>query len=327
MSKYPPMDVLRAYVTGQAELGYTVFDPGPDRSDVILATFPKSGSTWASYMLQQIRSGSSDSFRDIKDEVIDITPGHWDPAINPFQIEQYYSPRTFKTHGSYRHCPKSARYIYIARNPKDSFWSLYHFLHDLFALEEWMPIEDFFTGYYVERFGTEHDIGNVWNHFIGWFPYRNDENVLWLHYEDMVADKAGCIDAMAGFMGLELSSEALKAVLDHSDMSHMRTIASRINPSPENRVGKIVKGFGPELEGYASKMNFGKMRKGIAGDGQDNLPEKIQAELDGEWTKRITPALGYKSYDEMRADCSVLSARQSASLTGCQVVAGSGIRQ
>lgn len=304
MSRYSPIDVLKVYVTGQAKLGYTLFDPGPDASDIILATFPKSGSTWTSYLLHQIRSGSSDSFCDIKDEVIDITPGHWDPSINPFQIEQHYSPRTFKTHGSYRHCPKGARYIYIARNPKDSFWSLYLFLHDLFGLQERMSIEDFFSGYYVERFGTDHDIGNVWDHFLDWFPCRNDEKVLWLHYEDMIADKSGCIKIIARFMGMDLSSEELQAVFDHSEMSHMQTIASQINPSPENRVGKIVRGFGPEMKGYAMEMKFGKMRKGIPGDGQFNLPEKIQTRLEEEWAKRITPILGYKNYDDMRADCS-----------------------
>ena len=312
MSKCQPENVLRAYVAGQAKLGYAVFDPGPDASDIILAAFPKSGSTWTSYLMQQIRSGGDDSFGDIKDEVIDITPGHWDPAVNPFRMEQRRLPRTFKTHGSYRHCPKGARYIYVARDPKDSFWSLYHFVHDLFALEERMPIEEFFTGYYVERFGTGHDVGNVWDHFIGWFPHRDDANVLWLHYEDMLEDRAACIKKMASFMGVELSGDVLKVVIEHSEINHMRAIASRINPSPENRVGRVVQGFGPELRGYAREMKFGKMRKGIVGDGLSGLPEKLRAALDDEWTKRITPVLGYKSYDEMRAARAVSGLRPPA---------------
>jgi hypothetical protein len=89
------MEILQAYVQGQASLDYAEWESGPRSSDVILAAFPKSGSTWTSYLLHQLRSKGDQEFRDIKDEVVDITPGHWDPKINPFLIEQRYFPRTF----------------------------------------------------------------------------------------------------------------------------------------------------------------------------------------------------------------------------------------
>lgn len=105
-------------------------------------------------------------------------------------------------------------------------------------------------------------------------------------------------------MGVDLSQDALEAVLAHSEMSHMRTIVSRINPSRDNRVGRIVQEFGPEMDSYARRMKFGKMRLGIAGDGQDSLPENILEQMNDEWSRRITPVLGYRDYDEMRASCS-----------------------
>jgi hypothetical protein len=313
------MEILQAYVQGQANLGYAKWEPGPRASDVILTAFPKSGSTWTSYLLHQLRSKDDQEFRDIKDEVVDITPGHWDPKINPFLIKQRYFPRTFKTHGSYQLCPKGAKYIYIARNPADTLYSLYYFIHDLFGINEKVPLEDFYKQYYVDRFGTDHDIGNVWNHFLGWYPHRNDKNVLWLHYEDLIEDRHRCIRAIARFMEIELDNDLLVLILEGSSMEHMRQISSKLNPSQFNRVGKVVMKFGPEMMNYANEMKFGKMRKGSVGDGKENLPEGILDELEKEWRNRITMILGYENYEEMRHDCSLLKNHNRINLSNAAI--------
>jgi hypothetical protein len=306
VSRNTDLDIMEAYLRGQARLGYAEFEPGPQPSDVILVSFPKSGSTWMSYLIHLLRSGGDQQFRDIKDEVIDITPGHWDPAVNPFLLPQRFSPRTYKTHGSRRLCPSGAKYIYIARHPRDSLYSLYHFVHDLFAIPQLIPIEDFYRHYYVERFGTGHDIGNVWNHLLGWHPARNDENILWIHYEDLLEDLSTCLRAIAKFMGTDSGSQHIHLVLERSSIESMRKIAAQLNPSQHNRVGRVVLGFGPGMNRYASDMKFGKMRRGVQGDGQRHLPQSIRNALDEEWTTRITPKLGYESYEAMRGECSIL---------------------
>ena len=296
--------VLETYVAGQARLGYAKFDPGPRPSDVLLVSFPKSGSTWTSYLLHQLRSGGDHEFVDIKHEVVDITPGHWDPQRNPFEAEQRFRPRTFKTHGGSRLCPQGGRYIYLARDPRDSFYSLYCFMHDLFGLAEWTSPDEFFRHYYVERFGSGHDIGNVWTHLLDW--YRHKHQMLWLHYEDLLEDLPRCLRCIADFAEIDLSEATLGLVLERSTISAMRQIGSKLNPSPDNYVGRIVRRFGPETATYAQSMRHGKMRRGVAGDGSKNLPPQSVQALDTEWNRRIRPVLGYDSYAEMREDCSLL---------------------
>jgi len=298
------LKVMEAYVAGQARLGYAEFSPGPRPSDVILVGFPKSGTTWTCYLLHQLRSGGDQAFTDIKNEVVDITPGHWDPARNPFTSEQRFHPRTFKTHGSSKLCPKGAKYIYLARDPKDSFYSLYCFIHDLFSLEERVPLDEFFRHYYVERFGTGHDIGNVWTHFADWHRYR--DRMLWLHYEDLLEDLPRCLKGIAEFMEVDLDEDLLRLVLERSSIDAMRQIASKLNPSPDNYVGETVRKFGSDTQQYAHRLTHGKMRRGVAGDGNRNLPEEIVRALDAEWSRRITPVLGYRDYNEMRENCSFL---------------------
>jgi len=298
------LDIIRAYVNGQARLGYADFDPGPMPSDVILATYPKSGSTWISYLLHQLRSQGDSDFVDIKNEVIDITPGHWDPEENPFLIRQRFSPRTFKTHGRYPLCPKGGKFIYVARNPKDTLWSLYNFIHDLFGIENRVPVDEFYTQYYVNRFGSGHDIANPWDHFLSWYPHRSDENLLWLHYEDLLENRTACLQAIARFMDIGLDDDHLQLVLKRSSIDFMRQIPGKLNPSQSNRVGRVTLAFGASMQRYAKHMKFGKMRKGVVGDGQDSLPEHVLQQLDAEWKARITPVLGYADYDKMRNACS-----------------------
>lgn len=297
---------MKAYVVGQAALGYAEFAPGPDPSDVILTAFPKSGSTWTSYLLHQLRSGGDHDFDDIKHEVVDITPGHWDPAENPFSPAQRFHPRTFKTHGSYGLAPKGARYIYLARDPRDSLVSLYHFIHDLFQLQERAPMEAFYREYYVERFGAGHDIGCVWDHFLSWHPLRDRPEMLWIHYEDLLEDLPYCLRRISAHMGLDDDPKRIELVLERSAMDRMRAIRGKLDPSPDNYVGKLTRGFSGQTAGYAGDMKVGKMRKGVAGDGRTTLSDELLAQLAEEWTARITPALGYRDYEEMRAACSLL---------------------
>ncbi len=255
--------------------------------------------------LHQLRSGGDDAFHDIKDEVIDITPGHWNPEENPFLIKQRFRPRTFKTHGRYSWCPKGAKMIYVARGPEDTLWSLYHFIHDLFDIDELVPVENFYRNYFVERFGTGHDISNIWDHLLSWYPHRHDRNLLWLHYEDLLEDLPACLTSICAFIGVEIDDETFDRVLDHSSMSHMRQLSSQLNPSQDNRTGKVTLGFGPLMQRYSRNLRFGKLREGLRGSGAKSLPASLRQELDQEWRSRITPALGFRDYAEMLDACSL----------------------
>lgn len=298
--------ILEAYVAGQARLGYAAFTPGPRPTDVVLAAFPKSGSTWTSYLLHQLRSNGDHAFDDIKHEVVDITPGHWDPSENPFTREQRFWPRTFKTHGSYALAPKGARYVYVARDPHDGFVSLYHFVHDLFHLEDRAPIEDFFERYFVERFNTGHDIGHVWNHLLNWAPLRGRPEMLWLHYEDLIENLAACLERITTHMGLAMDGAAIAAVAERASLSRMRAIADKVNPSPDNYVGRLTRAFDPLTAGYAERLEFGKLRTGRSGEGRLTLPASLRNRLEHEWTRRVMPVMGFATYADMRSAWSIL---------------------
>ena len=66
---------MREDLVGQPKLGDAELSPGPRPTDDVLVSFPEPRSTWSSYLLDQLRSRSDEEFTDIKNEVVDITPG------------------------------------------------------------------------------------------------------------------------------------------------------------------------------------------------------------------------------------------------------------
>ena len=60
-----------------------------------------------------------------------------------------------------------------------------------------------------------------------WWNYRNDENVLLLHYTDMKRDQRGGIKRMADFLDVVLTEDDLNRVNEKCGFSHMKSIQDR----------------------------------------------------------------------------------------------------
>lgn len=60
-----------------------------------------------------------------------------------------------------------------------------------------------------------------------WWNYRNDENVLLLHYSDMKRDQRAGVKKIAEFVGVSLTEEELDRVNEKCGISHMKSISER----------------------------------------------------------------------------------------------------
>lgn len=89
-------------------------------------------------------------------------------------------------------------------------------------------------------------------------------------------------------------------------MNHMRQLSGQLNPSQDNRTGRVTLGFSPLIQRYSRNLRFGKLREGLHGSGAKSLPASLRQELDREWRSRVTPALGFRNYAEMLHLCSLL---------------------
>ncbi len=100
-------------------------------------------------------------------------------------------PRAFKSHMPYELMPcgkpstTPCKYIYVTRNPKDVVVSFF-FHHKLFEVRKDATLDwDIFFRNYI--YGNV-DFGNFFDHVLSWWLHRNDDNVLFLMFEDMKKD-------------------------------------------------------------------------------------------------------------------------------------------
>ena len=166
--------------------------------DVWVVSYPKAGTTWTQYIVHLIHNGGKDDGKKITDAVPWIEAG---TQFTEVSIDDLTPPRAFKSHMPYDRMPcgppssTPSKYIYVARNPKDLATSFYH---HYFAIHvpgiEWKEFFEYFLVGKVE-------FGNYFDHVLSWWAHKDDDNVLFIKFEDMKREPVTTITQIATFMG------------------------------------------------------------------------------------------------------------------------------
>ncbi len=165
--------------------------------DVFVATYPKCGTTWMQYIVYLLLHAGEPLPRG---ERLDAVFPHLE-EVGDAVVRALRSPRLIKTHLPFERTPRNprARYIVVARNPFDCAVSFYH--HTRGFVRHY----DFADGTFDEFFECfilgEVDFGDYFDHLTSWLPHARDPNVLFLTYEQMLADPAAAVAAVGGFLG------------------------------------------------------------------------------------------------------------------------------
>ncbi|XP_068006858.1 sulfotransferase 2B1-like [Melanerpes formicivorus] len=252
---------LPGHLHTQESLSYaTTFAFRP--TDVVIATYPKSGTTWMQEILTLLFSHG--------DVVPAKTIPNWERA--PW-LEQIYfrsalrdsaTPRLLTTHLPARVLAPSlqhskAKVIYVARNPKDVAVSFYHFHH----LAKFLPDPgsfDTFLTWFLE--GTVH-YGSWFDHVKGWLGQRHLLDIFYITYEEMHQDLRGTAQRLSTFLGCPLSPETLAALEHHCSFATMK----------DNAMVNYTL-IPPEIMDH-SQGRF--MRKGVVGDWRDHFSPQQNA--------------------------------------------------
>ncbi|KAK6129768.1 hypothetical protein DH2020_036475 [Rehmannia glutinosa] len=189
-------------------------------SDIILASFPKSGTTWLKALTFSI--ANRNIYATIDQNPLLIThPQEVVPCLefnlylnkeNP-DLQHFSNPRIFSTHIPFKSLPDSIReseckIIYVCRNPLDQFISERQFvLENKIQNDTVLPLklEESFDMFCQGIQVT----GPVWDHTLGyWNVYlKNPEKVLFLKYEDLKHDITFYLKKIAEFLGCPFSLE------------------------------------------------------------------------------------------------------------------------
>eukprot|EP00252_Welwitschia_mirabilis_P017800 TRINITY_DN3955_c0_g1_i1.p1 TRINITY_DN3955_c0_g1~~TRINITY_DN3955_c0_g1_i1.p1 ORF type:complete len:345 (+),score=20.57 TRINITY_DN3955_c0_g1_i1:31-1035(+) len=234
----------------------------PREGDIWLASVPKTGTTWTKALLHSILSLTSPS-TDSSALLSHFNPHAIIPCVELFgesaevdAASAYGSGRRLlQTHLPFHGLPlalqnsPSLKIVYVSRNPRDTFVSLWKFWN---RLEQWqeskefcgnreasMPsskeqlFDEFCRGLFHGGPFAEHVL-SYWNEH-----QKNPERVLWLSYEELQSDCMGCVLKMGRFMGLpsDLVEKNATSVVENCSFE-------RLSNAEVNKIG-VTKGIPP----------------------------------------------------------------------------------
>ncbi|XP_042080630.1 cytosolic sulfotransferase 3 isoform X1 [Haplochromis burtoni] len=193
------------------------FKARPD--DIVIATYPKAGTTWVSYIIDLLYFGHMGPARQTSIPLHDRVPFlelyvPFLPSGTDLADKLPTTPRLIKTHLPVQFVPKSfweqrCRVVYVARNAKDNAVSYFHFERMNSGMPEpgdWSTfLQDFMEGKKV--FGSWYDHVNGW-----WEKKQTHSNFHYMFYEDLIEDYEKEIDRLCSFLGLSPSVEEKERV-------------------------------------------------------------------------------------------------------------------
>jgi len=233
-------------------------------TDIIISTFPRSGTTFTQEIVWQIKNrknvSKDDEFEDLLSRFPFIEFNHKSiPKIGKSYAEMLNSQkdnpyRLIKTHVPYKLIKENvekakSKIIVVIRNAKDCLVSnFYHYL--TIPIHEWKgTFDDFFQIFINEKTYT----GSYFDNNIEWWNLRNQSNILILFYEELLLNIYENVEKIANFLEETLTKEELDQIVHNSSFSKMLN-----NPNINLK--------------FNEETLF--IRKGIIGDWKNHLSEK-----------------------------------------------------
>jgi Sulfotransferase domain len=207
------------------------YTPGP--ADVFVATQMRCGTTWMQQVVYEVVNRGQGDLSDTGGHLYAVSP--WIDSVNSVPLED--APlvgeepiRIIKTHLPASLCPYSpqAKYIYVTRHPVSCFASIVDYNRTL--LGPLMPSVEKLEAWFC----SDRMYWLPWpKHVDGWWEWaRTRENVLFVHYEEMITNFPDTLDRVAGFLGYRLTAEEAARITHKCSFRFMREHEELFEMSP-----------------------------------------------------------------------------------------------
>lgn len=242
-------------------------------SDVFVASYPKSGTTWLQQICHLLQRDGVQGERAVVDTVPWVEAHELPEKPSLEQLEAERERRWMQIHAPWSLAPKGAgaRYLYIARNPRDVAVSFFY--HQRAKQHDPAYRGDFahFVAHFIRG---EVPFGSWFDHVLGWWAQSLvGDDVLFLRYEDMLRDLGGELDRIVNFLGLglELGADVRQIIVEKSTFGHMK----------RHGIGE------PKGEFRSRGDEAAHLRKGEVGDWANHFTSDQVAALDEVYAARL----------------------------------------
>jgi hypothetical protein len=289
------LSLMAAQNLGRAQANsFCRYAPGPH--DVIVMTYPKSGTNWLLQIAYQLIHHGKGDYDHIHDVVpwpdVETMPGFMRRYAIPLdQATDWESAperkRVIKTHFNWDLIPYSpeARYIAVIRDPKDVFVSSYFFLRDGLYGAAMPKVDTWYRLFLSKHFMMT---GSWAPNAAGYWAVRHRPNVLVLSFKAMKRDLRVAVKQVARFLEINASDTLIDDVIRLSSFEYMKSIDHKFH------MGKLI-----------PWQDAGSMiRKGRQGGSSELLTPARQREIDAHCKAELLSLGSDFPYDEF---CDVAS--------------------
>lgn len=219
----------------------------PSDNDVFLVSFPKSGNTWARFVIGNYITNGNCDFKNSHKIVPDI---HY----NPKDIKLCKSPRIIKSH--FQAPQPYKKVVYLLRDGRDVAVSYYFHQKKYRNIMSELSFNNYLNGFLNGDFSS---FGTWSNHVNGWL--NSDTDILLVKYEDLLMSPIDEFKKIIVFSGFDLDMDRLERSIKKSNFYSMQDLEKR-------QLSEVDLLFNSD-----TSLNF--VRKGISGDWINYFDEEL----------------------------------------------------
>ena len=178
-------------------------------TDIIVATFPKTGTTLVTWVCHLLRTGGTKSDLSGLETLYEVVPWpllSWDIGYDPNIDGSQFFPRVFKSHLRMASVYRGCKYIVTIRDPAKTVLSFYNFF---LAKQVPVALEMDFSTFCTDTPFVKGREGraSIWEYYQEYHALRHCPSVLVLVYEDLVRDMPTQIARIAQFMDIDVTTK------------------------------------------------------------------------------------------------------------------------